>query len=122
MCVIVAGASRDRAKFGYRAVRAYAKRGHDVYAVNPGATSIEGLPCFALVMEVKGPVDRLLVYLPAAAALGVLREGAARNDVAEVWPNPGVDDPRVVQEAAVLGLKAIRGCAIIDIGESPSSY
>lgn len=120
MKVVVLGASADRSKFGNRAVRAYAALGHVVVPINPrlarAGESIEGLACVASVANVVGPIDRLLVYLPAVVMLAELPAIAARGDIAEVWLNPGADDPAVVVEATRLGLNVVQACALMAIG------
>jgi len=50
--------------------------------------------------------------LPAIAAAG------AR----EVWFNPGAADDAVLAEAKRLGISAIDGCSIVDLGLSPSQF
>jgi predicted CoA-binding protein len=49
-------------------------------------------------------------------------EEVARKGVPEVWLNPGSDGPGVVRRAEELGLRTIRACSIMGIGESPSGY
>ena len=41
---------------------------------------------------------------------------------AEVWFNPGSADDAVLAEARRLGLPAIDGCSIVDLGLSPSEF
>ena len=45
-----------RAKYGNKAVRAYLRRGHEVFPVNPGEKVVEGLPAYASVSGVPGPI------------------------------------------------------------------
>lgn len=123
MRVMVIGASDRPHKFGYKAVRAYARQGHEVFPVNPrlaqaGAT-IEGLRVYANVTEPPGPIDRATVYLSPSQGIGLLPDLAARGDVAELWLNPGAESPELVAEAQRLGLNPIQACSIIAIGEIP---
>jgi len=46
----------------------------------------------------------------------------AAKRIPEVWLNPGADAPAVVARARDLGLKTVRQCSIIAIGESPGRY
>jgi predicted CoA-binding protein len=117
--IAVVGASSDRRKFGNRAVRAYAGRGYTVYPVHPRETSIEGHTVYHSVSEVPvAELNRVSVYLPAAAALPVL-EDIARKPVKQVWFNPGADSPEVIARARELGLPVVIGCSIVDIGVNP---
>lgn len=119
MRVMVIGASTNREKFGNKAVRAYLRRGHEVFPVNPRADEIEGLRCFHDPTEVPGPIDRATVYLPPKLGLDAVRRLGARGDVGEVWLNPGAESPELIRETERLGLTTVVGCSIVDIGERP---
>ena len=119
MRVMVVGASSRREKFGNKAVRAYARRGHTVFPVNRREVQVEGLRAYADVRDVPGPIDRAAMYVPVATGLEVVERLAERGDVAEVFFNPGSESPALLEKARALGLKTTFGCAIIDIGERP---
>ncbi len=119
--VAVIGASKDRSKYGNKAVRAYLKQGWTVYPVNPNETEIEGLPAYKSLDSVPRPVTRVTVYLPPRIGLSVLEEIKSLG-AEEVFFNPGSDAPEVIERASELGLHPIVACSIIDIGESPSRY
>ena len=119
--VAVVGASRDRRKFGNKAVRAFLHRGYDVVPINPERGVIEGIRAYASVLEVPRSIDMATVYLQPAIGERVIDE-IARKGIEEVWLNPGADSARVVAQARALGLNPILDCSIVGIGESPSSY
>ncbi len=116
--VAVLGASRDRAKYGNRAVRAYRAQGWRVYPINPHAATIEGLPAFASIAAVPGPVDRVTAYLPPEKLLPLLDE-IARQRVGELFLNPGAESSAVIARAQELRIPVVLGCSIVDIGRSP---
>ena len=118
--VVVLGASADRAKFGNKAVRAYAQRGYTVYPVNPKASVIEGQPVFKSIRDVPVQPERVTVYLPPAKLLELLPEIAAKG-CDELWLNPGAESPEVLAEAHRLGLNVIQACSILAVGLSPSA-
>ena len=119
--VAVVGASRDRRKFGNKAVRAFLHRGYDVVPINPERGVIEGIRAYASVLEVPRSIDMATVYLQPAIGERVIDE-IARKGIEEVWLNPGADSARVVAQARAIGLNPILDCSIVGIGESPSSY
>ena len=112
------GASRQRDKYGNRAVRAYRAEGWRVYPINPHADQIEGLPAFSSISAVPGPVDRVSAYLPPEKLLPLLDEIAAKR-VGELFLNPGSESTAVIARAQHLGIPVILACSIVDIGRSP---
>ena len=119
--VAVVGASSNRDKFGNKALRAFEKRGYRVIPVNPNEPEVEGHPTFKSVLDIPGEVHLATIYVPARVGVGVM-DDVAKKGIAEVWLNPGADDPVVVKRARELGLKTVQTCSILAIGESPSRY
>ena len=119
--VAVIGASSNRDKFGNKALRSFANKGYTVYPINPAETLVEGHPAFKSVLDVPGAIDMATFYVPGSVGVQVLDEVAAKG-IPEVWLNPGADDRRVVEKARSLGLKTVRHCSIIAIGDSPARY
>ena len=119
--VAVIGASSNREKFGNKALRAFAQRGYTVIPINPSETEVEGLRAFRSVLDVPGAIDLATLYVPPPVGVRVM-DDLAKKGIPEVWLNPGADDRSVVDKAQALGLKTVRHCSIIAIGESPARY
>lgn len=119
--VVIVGASRDRKKFGNKAVRAYLKRGWRVVPVNPKDAEVEGVAAVAALDEVEGPVDRVAIYVPPAVGVTLL-PAIAQLQPGDFLVNPGAESPELMEEARRLGLRPLERCAIRDIGESPDAY
>ena len=119
--VAVVGASRDRQKFGNKAVRAFLARGYTVIPVNPHETEVEGLKAYRSVLDIPEPVDMATVYLRRHDAVPVMAE-LAQKEIREVWLNPGADDDAVIEAARAAGLEPIVACSILGIGEVPGMY
>jgi predicted CoA-binding protein len=116
--VAIIGASRDRAKFGNKAVRAHRLRGYEVYPVNPTADEVEGLKCLPSIDAVPTPLDRVSFYVPPDVGLTLI-EAVSRKQPKEVYLNPGAESEALIQKAKSLGLNVIVGCSILDIGVDP---
>jgi acetyl coenzyme A synthetase (ADP forming)-like protein len=83
--VAVAGASRNPGSIGaalLNNLRSGGFRG-DIYAVNPNATEIDGVPCHPSVSAIGAPVDLVLIAVPAAQVESVI-EDCARAGVCGV--------------------------------------
>jgi uncharacterized protein len=119
--VAVIGASSNRAKFGNKALRAFARQGYTVIPINPNEAEVEGYRTYPTVLDVPGAIDMATVYVPPRAGLAVM-EDLAKKGVAEVWLNPGADGDEVMKRAQELGLNTIQACSILGIGESPYRY
>jgi predicted CoA-binding protein len=119
--VAVVGASSNRRKFGNKALRAFEHQGHTVIPVNPNEPEVEGHRTYPRVTDVPGHIDMATIYVPADQGV-IVMDDIARKGIAEVWLNPGADEPIVVNRARELGLNVIQACSIVGIGESPYRY
>ena len=127
--VAVLGASRDRRKFGNKAVRAFQNRGYDVIPINPSHSHeelsncvlIEGLRTYGSVLDVPRSIDMATFYVPPNIGEQIVSEMATKG-VPEIWLNPGADSRVLIARAYALGLKTKLWCSIVAIGEAPSDY
>ena len=119
--IAVVGASRDRHKFGNKAVRAFRDAGHRVIPINPHETDVEGERTYASVLDVPGPIDMATVYVQPDVALRLLDEFQTKQ-IPEIWLNPGADADDVLAEARRRGLNVIAACSIMGAGKRPSEY
>ncbi|MGW1679427.1 acetate--CoA ligase family protein [Saccharopolyspora sp. NPDC002376] len=71
--VAVVGASERSAMAG-RLTRYLRDFDGPVYPVNPNHQQVHGLPCYPSLLELPGPVDLVLVMVPAARVLAVVEE------------------------------------------------
>ena len=65
-----------------------------VVPINPHEAEVEGLTCYASVLEVPGAIDMASFYVPPEIGLRVIDE-VARKGIPEVWLNPGARGERV---------------------------
>ena len=119
--VAIIGASTDRRKFGNKAVRAFVRQGYRVLPINPHETLIEGLPAYASVLDVAGPIDLASFYVPPEVGASIIGQ-VAQKGIGEVWFNPGSESESLMAHAHALGLRPILACSIAGIGDSPWEY
>ncbi len=117
--VAIIGASKDRSKYGNKAVRAFLQQGYKVYPINVKEAEIEGLPVFKSICDLPERPDMVSVYLHPDVLLKVLPDIAAKG-CDELWLNPGTESDEVLAEAERLGLNVIQACSIVGVGVSPS--
>lgn len=120
----VAGASTNRSKYGNKVLRTYLQRDLEVYAVNPRATEIEGVPCHPDLTSLPDGVQGLSIITPPAVTEALV-EAAARKGIRKLWMQPGAESARAVRRSEELGLSVIWGgpCLLVELGfrESASS-
>jgi predicted CoA-binding protein len=121
LSVAVLGASRDRRKYGNKAVRAYVESGYRVYPVNPKEQTIEGLKAYPTLDKIDEPIDFVSLYVPPAVGLQLLPAIAAKKPK-EVWLNPGSESDELIEAAADLHLRTIVACSIVALGLSPGEF
>jgi acyl-CoA synthetase (NDP forming)/GNAT superfamily N-acetyltransferase len=93
--VAVIGASRRPGSAGRVILRNIITGGFPgpVYAVNPGAAELDGVPCVPSAAALPGPVDLAVIAVPAQAVLGTAEECGRRGVKALVVISSGVDRP-----------------------------
>lgn len=113
----VAGASTNRDKYGNKVLRTYLQHGMEVYAVNPRADEIEGVPSFPDLASLPDGVRGLSIITPPAITEELVEE-AARVGIPHLWMQPGAESRRAVQRAEELGLSVIAGgpCLLVVLG------
>ncbi|SRR5579862_794846 len=116
--VAVIGASKDRRKYGNKAVRAYHENGYKVFPVNPREGAIEGMKTYRSLEEISEPVDFVSLYVPPALGLKML-PAIADKKPQEVWLNPGSESDDLIEAAADLKLRTVVACSIAALGIDP---
>ena len=119
---VILGASHNRAKFGNKSVRAHLAANFDVIPVNPRGGEIEGLQCRTSLDDLPTQsIDRISVYLSPDRLMPLL-ESVAKTDCGELWLNPGAESDEVLARCFELGINAVCGCSIVDVGYSPADF
>jgi predicted CoA-binding protein len=117
--IAILGASANRAKYGNKAVRAYAQQGYRVLPIHPHESHIEGLAAYPSIQSTPaGRIDRVSVYLPPEVVLGLL-DGLAGREIGEIMFNPGSENDAVLEKARSLGFQVLTGCSILAVGVTP---
>lgn len=96
--VALIGASNDSTKYGNIIFRDLKSKGFVVYPINPKATSVEGVPAFHSLQELKEKtqVDLLVYVIPPKLTLESLQV-AKELGYKKVWLQPGAADAGVAE-------------------------
>lgn len=119
--VAIIGASKNRGKFGNKALRAFKAEGYTVVAVNPHEPEVEGLPAYKSVLDVPDAIDMATMYVPPDIGVTLLAQFEQKG-IPEIWVNPGAESDELLAEARRRKLNVIAACSIIGIGRSPYQF
>lgn len=113
----VVGASTNRDKYGNKVLRCYAQHDHPVVGVNPRADQIEGLPCYASLVDVPGPARAVSIVAPPAFAQQIVNDAVA-SSVRHLWFQTGSEDAAAIADAEARGLEVIAygPCLLVALG------
>ena len=102
----VVGASRDRAKYGNKVLRAYQQNHLEVFAVNPGADEVEGLQAYSDLKSLPVSVDGISIITPPEVTERVV-EQAIELGVKNIWLQPGAESRLAINQAERAGINLI---------------
>lgn len=108
----LAGASRNGRRFGNTLLREMRRRGLQVHALHPEARELEGQPCHRGLAQLPEPAEVLVVCVPPAKALELLRDAAVAG-VRLIWMQPGSSSRETAALAAELGLECVTGRCLL---------
>lgn len=112
----VVGASRDRAKYGNKVLRAYLQNDREVYPVNPNSEEVEGLATFSDLSSLPQPVHGISVITKPDVTERIV-EQAAELGIKHIWMQPGAESEKAVKRAEQLEMNVIAGgpCALVTL-------
>lgn len=102
----VAGASRDREKYGNKVLRAYQQNKLKVIPVHPKELEIEGMSCVASVAALPDEVQSLSIITPPPVTEKIV-EAAAQRGIKNIWMQPGAESPAAIAAAQQHGMNVI---------------
>ena len=94
----VVGASKDRAKYGNKVLRAYLQNNRDAVPVNPVADEVEGLRAYRDLASVPEDVDGVSIITPPSVTEKVV-EQALQRGIKQIWMQPGAESQAAIESA-----------------------
>lgn len=110
--IAVVGVSRSGRGFGNIACRELRAKGYVIYPVHPSGAIVQGVRSYPSLRALPGKVNAVLVVVPPAQALLVVREVAA-SGIQHVWLQQGAESQEVLDTCRELGLDVVCGECIL---------
>jgi predicted CoA-binding protein len=119
----VVGVSRNSGDFTRSLFQELLRRQYDVVPVNPDATAIDGLRCYAHVQDIAPPVEGALLMTSPAATEQVVRDCAAAG-IRNIWmyrgTGVGAVSPGALTFCEAEGMQVVAGeCPFMFLPETP---
>jgi len=107
--IAVIGASDDPTRIGGRTIHNIKQGGFagPVYPINPGRTTVQGLPAFPSLQAIPGPVACAVIALPGELVIAAVEECAAKEVPAVVIFSAGFNEAGAEGVARQEALRAI---------------
>ena len=102
----MAGASRDRSKYGNKVFQALLASGRQVFPLHPAVPDVEGYAAYPSIAEVPALVESLSIVTPPQVTRQVVEQAIA-SGVKNIWMQPGAEEPHSSQLARDAGLNVI---------------
>jgi hypothetical protein len=111
--IAVAGVSRSAgAHSGNGIYQRLRERGYEVFAVNPNADEIDGMPCYRSLEAIPGGVDAVVIATNPTASAAVMAD-CARLGIRRAWLHRsfggGSVDPEATRAGRAAGITVIEG-------------
>jgi predicted CoA-binding protein len=112
MNVAVVGASDKPERYSYRALKMLKEKGHVPLPVHPTLKIIDGVPVFAALTGVPGPVDVVTLYVSRA------KQAEIADEIVQCRPrrvifNPGAENPELANRLRAEGIESLDACTLV---------
>ncbi len=104
----VAGASRDREKYGNKVLRAYMQNNLEVFPVTPSAPDVEGQTAYANLSSLPTRPHGVSIVTPGKVTEQIVAD-AIRLGIRHLWMQPGAETAAAVRLAEEAGINVIHG-------------
>ncbi len=112
MNVAVIGASHKPERYSYRAMKMLKEKGHVPFAVHPALKTIDGVPVFAALSGVPGPVDVVTLYVSRTKQAGIADEIVQCRPRRVIF-NPGAENPELAGRLRAEGIEVLEACTLV---------
>ena len=107
--IAIAGYSSSSSQPANAIYKRFADNGYNVFAVNPKASTIRDVKCFASLDDITGPLDAVVICTHPNVTLSVVNECITRN-IKHIWMHRSMDQGSYSKEAVELSEKNNINC------------
>lgn len=113
----VAGASKDRQKFGNKVLRCYLQHDKKVYPINPHEAILEGVTCVKLIADLPSDVNSLSIVTPPKVTEKLVQQ-AIDKGIKNIWMQPGAESDLAIENCKTHNINVIAGgpCILQTLG------
>jgi predicted CoA-binding protein len=113
----VAGASRNREKYGNKVLRCYLQNDRRAIPINPGCKEVEGQTCYPSIEAIPKKIKSLSVITSPSVTEQIV-DDAIEAGVENIWMQPGAENALAVSNAESAGINVIAGgpCVLVVLG------
>ncbi len=105
--IAIAGASRNKKKFGYMVFNHLKSQGYNLYPVHPETDNIEGVRCFKSLSDIPQNVRNLYIVTPKNVTDRIM-ESAVERGFDMIWMQQKSDTPYSLELASKKGTPVIK--------------
>ena len=121
--IAVVGHSPKPQRPSYQVAQFMRQQGYTVYPVHPAAKEINGLPCYARLVDVPGPIDMVNVFRRSEFLPDLMGELLGLDTMSEVkclWTQLDIYDAAVAQQAVDQGWQVVmNACLRVEYQKQP---
>ncbi len=112
----VAGASRDRRKYGNKVLRAYIQQRRAVHPINPNAEIVEGMVAFSDLAALSETVHGVSIVTPPRVTEQIVTQATGLG-IRHLWMQPGSESDQAIELAEQAGMSVIWGgpCILVTL-------
>lgn len=96
--IAMAGVSRNKKKFGFKAFKELREKGLDLIPVNPHADEIDNIPAFKKVEDLPDNVNALLIFTKKDQTASIVKT-AKEKGIKHIWIQQMSQTPEALEEA-----------------------
>ena len=108
----VVGATDNPEKYGNKILNNLAKRGYELYPVNPKLEEISGIKCYAALSDIPVKVNVVDIVVPPRVTEKIVRE-CLKLGLMRVWMQPGAESEDAIKFCEENGIKVIHDACVM---------